>query len=130
MSTTFPRCWPPTAETTRCVAPAARRTWARRCLLRGAAGAAPPATLCRLFPWPRQAKHPPTHAPPHTHARTHCTQAATTRNSNINSNNHLCCHRSLQTTCDDGLTVADWVDGLWSPVVHHAEDINPDLIRR
>ncbi|KAL4439715.1 hypothetical protein ABPG75_002716 [Micractinium tetrahymenae] len=38
--------------------------------------------------------------------------------------------RDQETTCYDALTAADWVTGLWSPVVHHAEDINPDLIRR
>lgn len=34
------------------------------------------------------------------------------------------------TTCSDALTAADWVPGLWSPLIHTAADVNADLVFR
>ncbi|KAI3434431.1 hypothetical protein D9Q98_002508 [Chlorella vulgaris] len=35
-----------------------------------------------------------------------------------------------RTTCSDALTAADWVPGLWSPLIHTAADVNADLVFR
>jgi hypothetical protein len=38
--------------------------------------------------------------------------------------------QDFATTCSDSLTAADWVGGLWSPLIHSAADVGPQLLAK